>query len=526
MEAGKNYWIENEVFKENCPAFYKRIAEKFQTEHLLLGQNNSSMNMETSSVQDDAIDNVTAILGVKDCNNSLYILADANFNKDKAVILSGVEIVDETTGTVLASAYQDAYDANDLYVELLQKVNNIRSLILPDGRLRADVHFTWSDNSGKVETAQHSYALDESIFQDIVNELKVNEPRAKDGKETVILYARTPYSGETPDFVYPDNAAHNQLVRVQIPVDGSVTFDSEWEIEEIIFKEPDSKEQRTKLLLFLEGGGQVEYNNGDYENTTLFTVDKEKGEISFHTDHGMINGNSRKGDADSWNVDLDISRFKVKTTVRIVLNLVVRVRKKDNHLIHNDITLVVNSSGLEKQETTMTIEPINIRWGCVKRGTMVLMADGQEKTIESIKPGEMVQNGDGSPKKVCDVYKGMDEELIAIKTEQGSRLQVTADHPVLTEEGWKTARSLCAADRIRIYPEGVASIEELYVVKENAQVYNLQLEGGDASFIGDSIITGTFDMQNQMIAEKDNDLSKEARRLQEEIKNFMESMGK
>ncbi len=279
METGAGFWEKNDVFRKKCPTICSILAKAGQR----LCDSADGEELKSDAAKDDAVDNVTGILSVKDCGEDLYLLADANFRQEKAVIFSGIEIVDESTGTVQATAYQDGYDTTDLYIELLKKLDDIKSVMPSNSRLRADIHFLWSDQSGNIETSDDSYSVDEIGLKDVVGDLQVEEPRTADKKQTVILYARAPYGGEIPDFSYPDNAADKgtNLIRVQIPVKGSVSIDPNWEIEELIFGKPQSKEMRTKLLLSLEGGGQVEYNQGVYEDTGLFTVDEKKERLCF-----------------------------------------------------------------------------------------------------------------------------------------------------------------------------------------------------------------------------------------------------
>lgn len=312
METKMSFWNKNKLFQECCPTFYEALADTGE-------QYNRQMLSATAS-SDDAKDNVTGILTLKRLEEKLYLAAEANFREEKAVILSGVEIVEETTGTVLATAYQDGYDTTDLYVELLEQVKSVQGQITNDSSLQAHVSFVWSDAAGQIEQTEHLYQIDALSLNDIVDTLIVKEPRAKNQKDTLILYARTPFQGESEDYSYPDNVANlkTNLVHVQIPLEGSVTVNPKWGIEELIFGDPASKEERTKLMITLEGGGTVEYNKGDYKNTDLFTLDQENGKILFCTKHEPGCGSCRVKDADTWSVDLDISRFTAKTTIRLL----------------------------------------------------------------------------------------------------------------------------------------------------------------------------------------------------------------
>lgn len=518
MKNRMSFWTQNKVFQKSCPLFCEGLAA--------MENRHSGQTLSVPEPLDDAVDNVTGILTLKCLEEKLYLAAEANFREEKAVILSGVEIIEETTGTVLATAYRDGYDTADLYVELLEQLKNMQGQVTNDSSLRAHVSFVWSDSEGQIEQTEHSYLINDLSLNAVVDTLIVKEPRAKNKKNTLILYARTPFQGESEDYSYPDNVADlkTNRVHVQIPLEGSVSINSKWGIEELIFGDPSGKEERTKLMLTLEGGGTIEYNKGDYKNTDLFTLDRENGKISFCTKHEPDCGACRKGDRDTWSVDLDISRFSAKTTLRLFLNIAVKVYNKKNPLIKRNIYIVVNSSELEVDESTLTIEPITIRWGCVSEGTMVLMADGSERSIESLHPGDMVQNANGNRVEIFNIYRGREEELLILKTEQGKMIKMTEDHPVMTENGWKRAGKLNAADRIRLYSGETVRIKELYIKPEKTTVYNLALENNEISFIGNEIIVGTMDQQNKLNVSNDRELSPRARQLQHEVKEFMQNL--
>lgn len=85
---------------------------------------------------------------------------------------------------------------------------------------------------------------------------------------------------------------------------------------------------------------------------------------------------------------------------------------------------------------------------CLSAGTMVLMADGLERPIEDVSPGDMVQGLTG-PREVL-VSASRLADLWEVGLADGSRLEGSGDHPVLTERGWVQIRHLTRDDRI--YP--------------------------------------------------------------------------
>lgn len=73
---------------------------------------------------------------------------------------------------------------------------------------------------------------------------------------------------------------------------------------------------------------------------------------------------------------------------------------------------------------------------CFTAGTMILMADGSQRPIETIAAGDQVMGRRGrvNAVKACERTVLGDRRLYALN---GGRLFVTAEHPFLTVEGWK-----------------------------------------------------------------------------------------
>ena len=73
---------------------------------------------------------------------------------------------------------------------------------------------------------------------------------------------------------------------------------------------------------------------------------------------------------------------------------------------------------------------------CFVAGTMVLMADGRERPIEAIAPGDRVLGRRGRINRVlgCERTRLGRRRLYGLN---GHRPFVTAEHPFLTAEGWK-----------------------------------------------------------------------------------------
>ena len=73
---------------------------------------------------------------------------------------------------------------------------------------------------------------------------------------------------------------------------------------------------------------------------------------------------------------------------------------------------------------------------CFVAGTMVLMADGTQRPIESVRVGDLVlgRRGRGNRVRGCECTRLGRRRLYGLN---GGRPFVTAEHPFLTAEGWK-----------------------------------------------------------------------------------------
>jgi hypothetical protein len=74
---------------------------------------------------------------------------------------------------------------------------------------------------------------------------------------------------------------------------------------------------------------------------------------------------------------------------------------------------------------------------CFIAGTKVLMANGTEKNIEDVKIGDVLLGSENS----YNVVRGYDQPILGdrlLYSINGSDYFVTAEHPFMTTEGWKS----------------------------------------------------------------------------------------
>lgn len=139
-----------------------------------------------------------------------------------------------------------------------------------------------------------------------------------------------------------------------------------------------------------------------------------------------------------------------------------------------------------------TVAPIKFVWGCVAAGTLVRMADGDLRPIETLKAGERVADGQGASLRIAEVWRGHEAApLYRLATPSGADVRVTAGHPVPTADGVKAACDLAAGMMVttRTGQEALSVIER---VSHDGAVINLDLlpDGADTlAEIADDVVT-------------------------------------
>ena len=156
-----------------------------------------------------------------------------------------------------------------------------------------------------------------------------------------------------------------------------------------------------------------------------------------------------------------------------------------------------------------TVPPVRLFWGCIERNSLVLMADGSERPICDVRPGDLVLAPAGSPVRVVDVLRGYEEELVRLDFSSGRSLLLTGSHPVATESGMKRADEVVLADRLCGGRGEAGGIVHHYAVPGHFEVCNLVLEGGDA-FIAEGVAVGDNEAQGRLAKGTANRLRAEA----------------
>jgi pretoxin HINT domain-containing protein len=135
---------------------------------------------------------------------------------------------------------------------------------------------------------------------------------------------------------------------------------------------------------------------------------------------------------------------------------------------------------------------------CFAAGTLVLMADGSTRAIETIEVGQMVwaspetdPEADPTPCRVMEVHHNPPARLLSIAVglsnsvigEQGV-IRATERHPIFApQRGWVEVHDLIVGDVLRSFGETKVKVRKLQAVAKPAPVYNLRVEGNHTYYV-------------------------------------------
>ncbi len=129
--------------------------------------------------------------------------------------------------------------------------------------------------------------------------------------------------------------------------------------------------------------------------------------------------------------------------------------------------------------------------GCLAGNMRVLIGDGSEKEISAGQIGDTVFDEQRSAAVVTNIYMGTEKALCVITLAGGSVIKMTAEHPVLTENGLVRAEDLTAGDMVqgKDAPQAVASIQ---TVDRDCSVYNLALDSQSHLMVCEGVFVGDY----------------------------------
>jgi len=192
-----------------------------------------------------------------------------------------------------------------------------------------------------------------------------------------------------------------------------------------------------------------------------------------------------------------------------------RLPKRDKVDIYFTVQYVRESGSRGSIQISSTLQPpipanaalskeLHILWGCLAKGTRILMADGSERPIETIGKGDSVRmDAKGGIAVVTQCIEGSEKtSMVHFRTLNGLDLECSKEHPIVTDKGIMKASEVTGDCRLTDENGGKPELTGIWDVP-GGEVYNLELipkgeksprEGGCTFFAG-GILVGDNNMQ-------------------------------
>lgn len=134
-------------------------------------------------------------------------------------------------------------------------------------------------------------------------------------------------------------------------------------------------------------------------------------------------------------------------------------------------------------------------FGCMSKDTRIMMADGNQKKIEEIRPGDIVLLSSGKTDMIVDVMMGQEFELHEIQT-YNDRILLTNSHPILLDDGKWTRASDVTMDDTVCTQNGFDKVISVHIVPYEDLVYNVYLQGTDeGGILANGFVVGDYNRQ-------------------------------
>ncbi|MNJ41226.1 hypothetical protein D3C77_361440 [compost metagenome] len=147
--------------------------------------------------------------------------------------------------------------------------------------------------------------------------------------------------------------------------------------------------------------------------------------------------------------------------------------------------------------------------GCLAAGTMITLADGSERAVETFTTTaqEQVKSATG-PSTVQGITTGHEQhEMIRIKTADNYTVLMTRTHPVVLDNGVMVQARQLRKDDVVTTLKGKSAIVDVSQEKYTGPVYNLltNVDSKSGTYFAGGILTGDANMQQALALVTDRD---------------------
>jgi len=148
----------------------------------------------------------------------------------------------------------------------------------------------------------------------------------------------------------------------------------------------------------------------------------------------------------------------------------------------------------------------SLHMSCLLEGTPVVTSDGKAKKIEEIKIGDTLKNYKGGKDVTVQAINRYTQGVDELYGFNGGKAFITAEHPVLTTDGWKSVnpdmtkvKSIAPVGKLKVGDKiltgdgnmlEILSIDK-HIIGGKPKVYNLSVKDGDGVIAG-GIVAKSF----------------------------------
>jgi hypothetical protein len=138
------------------------------------------------------------------------------------------------------------------------------------------------------------------------------------------------------------------------------------------------------------------------------------------------------------------------------------------------------------------IKPIVYVWHCLAAGTMISMADGSARAVETLKDGDMVRSGDGGAARVRATFAQPHSGLVyKVVLANGASLLCSGTHPVRKVDRLIQVASVKVGDPL-VTPSGPVPVQYIATEDYNGGMFNLEIDNDSDgnTFIANGLVAG------------------------------------
>lgn len=311
-----------------------------------------------------------------------------------------------------------------------------------------------------------------STLDEVVKTINVDDPRhinTAPTQDIMVAYGRTPSSGERIDYPYPEERV-KQLQKVFLANSGTV------ELQDNV-KFIKGHVSQTDIVLNHDLG--TIWYRSNIPDSAIRKIDDTHFAWNIDKDWGNVIPSSIAAGTRTYAYDMQLSFFALRPGDDTPKQFFIKV-----------CSYQVPPNPHYKQ-----ISYIRLLWGCLGEDSLVKMADGSLKTIQTVAIGDRVMGLDGRSLNVINVWTGTEDRMLRLIVKNGDEIMATEDHPFMTKEGMKPLLKLSIGDELLMENGSYSAIAQCYPMPYGRSVYNLDVDG-DGSFICNGFVVGDNKIQN------------------------------